>query len=131
MLAANARRGPNECPVCDGKGIVIVPHPCCIFRGKVCGYYNPATKEKRATVYTVSVLCTAAKCYAGERAASTNREYAAERNRGRGDDRGAKCAKLPSNFSPPRSLRCLRFGRGAGACIPQDAHPTQHRESAP
>lgn len=78
IAATHAKRDPHECPVCDGRGLVIVPHPCCIFRGKVSGYYNPRTKERRDSVSTCAVLCTAPKCWAGENARASNRRWAEE-----------------------------------------------------
>lgn len=81
IAATQAKQGGDECPVCNGIGIVVVPHPCCIFRGKVCDYYNPRTKEKRAKVYTCAVICTAPKCWAGSNAKSSNQRWADETNK--------------------------------------------------
>lgn len=67
---------PNECNFCKGIGWIIVPHPCCIYRGKVEFYYNPTTKERRQAVLTMAVLCDNYDCRAGASAQAASNEYA-------------------------------------------------------
>lgn len=71
-------RDQSECVLCGGTGLVIVPHPCCVWRGQIRPYYSPRTKTRYRSVIPVSVLCC---CPAGDRAKQANRKYAEERNR--------------------------------------------------
>lgn len=77
-IAQRPKRTEHECLICDGIGLVIVPHPCCIFRGKITGFYDARAKIRRRDVVTIAVICTAPKCWAGERQLQSNRNYADE-----------------------------------------------------
>lgn len=67
-------RTAHTCTVCEGIGLVVVPHPCCVYQGRIIGFYDARSRIRRREVVTCAVICTAAKCWAGERALQASRQ---------------------------------------------------------
>lgn len=98
-------RTEHECPVCDGIGVVIVPHPCCVHQGRITGYYDHRARIRRREVVTVSVVCTAPRCWAGERAGVSDREYADGKGKPKLLTMDAYLRRVGVSFEPTIALR--------------------------
>lgn len=106
-------RTAHECSVCEGIGLVVVPHPCCVHEGRVSGYYDHRARIRRREVVTVSVVCTAPKCWAGERAAMANRGYADDKGRAKLLTMDGYLRRVGLSFEPTIALREWEAGQAA------------------
>lgn len=105
LAAMRPVRTEHECPVCHGIGVVIVPHPCCVHQGRITGYYDHRARIRRREVVTVSVICTAPKCWAGQRAAQANHAFADERSKPKLLTMEAYLRRVGMAFEPTVALR--------------------------
>lgn len=102
-------RTEHECPVCEGLGLVVVPIPEC-FRGGVIRPRLRISKDEHGRMVrnlflpTCTVVCSAEKCWAGERAAFSNREYATERKRSNMMNMNGYIAKVGAGSEPTVAL---------------------------
>jgi len=110
LAAMRPARTEHECPVCDGIGLVVVPAPDC-FRGGVIRPRLRINKDERGRMVrkqflpTCTVVCSAEKCWAGERAGFANREYASERKRPNMMTMDQYIAKVGLGTEPTVALR--------------------------
>lgn len=105
LAAMRPERTEHACPVCEGIGLVVVPHPCCVHDGRVTGYYDHRARIRRRDVVTISVVCTAPKCWAGERAAMAFREYADDKGRAKLLTMDRYLRRVGLAFEPTVALR--------------------------
>lgn len=115
-------RTEHGCPVCEGLGLVVVPHPCCVYQGRVTGYYDHRARVRRREVVTVAVICSASKCWAGERAVQANWAYADERKKPKLLTMDAYMRRVGLGFEPTIALREWEREQAAksrAACPPE------------
>lgn len=128
LAAMMPARSSHECRVCGGAGIVIVPHPCCVHRGQVCGYYDRAARIRRREVVTVSVICTAPKCWRGEATRLANATFADERNRPTLITLDKYLAKFEPGFEPTVALREWERSQAEASRRAEEAAATTGRD---
>jgi|GEM_PF-5958181 len=128
MAAMMPVRTSHECPVCDGTGLVIVPHPCCVHRGRVAGYYDRFARIRRPDVVTVTVICTAPKCWRGESTRLSLNRHAEETKRAPMMTLDKYLAKMDPGFEPTMALREWERERAEASRVAESAAATSPKE---